>query len=223
MTQNTRLIIGVAGGTGSGKTTVARTITESFANEQCVYIDFDAYYRDLAHLPFDERTTVNFDAPGALEAELLAEHLDALRGGKTIEKPSYNFAEHIRSPNSTTIEPAPVVVLEGIHVLSIESIRTRLDIRLFVDTDADLRVLRRIRRDIEERGRTLDDVESQYLATVRPMHQQYVEPSRQYADLVVPEGGKNRVAIGMFIEALRRFLGEASEVFDYQRNEHEAE
>jgi uridine kinase len=218
MSHETRLIIGVAGGTGSGKTTVARAITGSFAEKQCIYIDFDAYYRDLSHLPFKERTLVNFDAPSALEAPLLCTHLDRLREGETIEKPKYNFAKHVRREETETIEAAPVVVLEGIHVLSVKEVREKLDIRLFVDTDADLRVLRRIRRDIEERGRTFDDVEAQYLSSVRPMHQKFVEPSRRFADLVIPEGGENRVAIGMFIEALKRFLGEASEVFDYSRD-----
>lgn len=219
MTEKTRLIIGVAGGTGSGKTTVAKAITDSFVESQCAYLDFDAYYRDLSHLPFEERVVVNFDAPDALEAELLCEHLDQLREGRAIAKPEYNFAKHVRKKTTTELQPAPILVLEGIHVLSVPEVRERLNVRMFVDTDADLRVLRRIRRDIEERGRTLEDVEAQYISSVRPMHQQHVEPSRRFADIVIPEGGENRVAIGMFIEALRRFLGEESEVFDYARSD----
>lgn len=214
----TRLIIGVAGGTGSGKTTVARALTDAFAAERCAYLDFDAYYRDLSHLSFEERVRVNFDAPEALEASLLCDHLDRLRAGETVEKPEYDFSRHVRKPETTALQPAPILVLEGIHVLSVPSVRERLDIRMYVDTDADLRVLRRIRRDIEERGRTLEDVEAQYLSSVRPMHQEHVEPSRRFADIVIPEGGENRVAIGMFIEALRRFLGESPGDFDYSRD-----
>lgn len=198
------LVIGVAGGTGSGKTTVAREIVKALPPATTSLIDFDAYYRDLKHLSFPERQLTNFDAPDALESDLLCEHLDALRRGSTIEKPVYDFAQHVRKEESVRIEPRPFIVLEGIHVLSVREIRKRLDVKIFVDTAADIRLLRRIRRDIEERGRTLDDIEEQYRRSVRPMHLKHVEPSRRFADMIIPEGGENRVAIGMVVGALRR-------------------
>mgnify|MGYP002620166815 CR=1 FL=1 len=198
------LTIGVAGGTGSGKTTVAREIVRALpAGTSCI-VDFDAYYRDLAHLTLEQRALVNFDDPAALETELLCAHLDALRRGEAVDKPRYNFAEHVRRAETERIEPLPFIVVEGIHVLSQREVRRRLDVKIFVDTDADIRLLRRIRRDIEERGRSLDDIEQQYTRTVRPMHLRHVEPSRRHADMIIPEGGGNQVAIGMVVGALRR-------------------
>ncbi len=201
------LLIGIAGGTGSGKTTVARQICEALTAEKCALIDHDAYYRDLAHLPFEERVKTNFDHPKSLENELLAEHLATLRQGHAIEKPVYDFAHHMRSADTETIKPAGVIVVEGILVLADPQLRQHMDVKIFVDTAADVRVIRRIRRDMEERGRTFDDVREQYYRTVRPMHEQFVEPSRKFADLIIPEGGENQVAIGVVVQALFGMAG----------------
>jgi uridine kinase len=197
----TPMFIGIAGGTGSGKTAVARAIGNALGSD-AVVIDHDAYYRDLAHLPFEARATTNFDHPDSLENELLCAHLDELRAGRGIDKPVYDFAHHVRSAQVERIEPAPVVLLEGILVLADPAIRERLDVRVFVDTDADVRILRRIRRDMEERGRSLRDVRDQYYRTVRPMHDAYVAPSRQFAHLIIPEGGENTVAIDVVVRSL---------------------
>lgn len=196
------LFIGIAGGTGSGKTTVARAISAALGDDHCAVIDHDAYYRDLAHVPFEQRVKVNFDHPEALENELLARDLDRLRGGETIAKPVYDFSQHIRSTETVAIAPRPVIVVEGILVLAVPSLRKRLDVKIFVDTDSDVRLMRRIRRDMRERGRDFDDIRHQYYGTVRPMHLQFVEPSRRHADLIIPEGGDNRVAIGMVVRSL---------------------
>lgn len=199
------LIIGIAGGTGSGKTTVARAVRKALTEQACATVDHDAYYRDLAHLPFEERTRVNFDHPDSLENELLCEHLDALHRGEAIDKPIYDFTTHTRRADTERIEPRPVVVVEGVLVLAHPGVRERLDIKVFVDTDADVRLMRRIRRDMEERGRTFPEIRRQYYGTVRPMHLAFVEPSRRFADLIIPEGGENRVAIDMVVRSLRRF------------------
>jgi uridine kinase len=196
------LIIGIAGGTGSGKTTVAQAISAALGAEHCAVIDHDAYYRDLAHVAFEQRVKVNFDHPESLENELLARHLDRLKDGETIAKPVYNFAEHIRANETVAINPRPVIVVEGILVLAIPALRKRLDVKIFVDTDADVRLMRRVRRDMRERGRDFDEIRKQYYGSVRPMHLQFVEPSRRHADLIIPEGGDNRVAIGMVVRSL---------------------
>ncbi len=198
------VFIGVAGGTGSGKTTVAAALKSALPADRCVIVDHDAYYRDLAHLSFEDRQKVNFDDPRSLENELLIEHLATLRRGEAIDKPVYNFAEHIRSDETTRIEPAPVVIVEGILVLSDPKICAQLDVKVFVDTDPDVRVFRRIRRDLEERGRSFADIRRQYFETVRPMHLLHVEPCRRVADLIIPEGGENRVAIEVVATSLRR-------------------
>lgn len=200
------LIIGIAGGTGSGKTTVARAVRKALTDAACATVDHDAYYRDLAHLPFEERTRVNFDHPDALDNELLCQHLDALHQGQPIDKPVYDFSTHTRSRDVVRIQPRPVVVVEGILVLAHEGIRDRLDIKVFVDTDSDVRLMRRIRRDMEERGRTFAEIRRQYYGTVRPMHLAFVEPSRRFADIIIPEGGENRVAIDMVVRSLSRSL-----------------
>lgn len=199
------VLIGIAGGTGSGKTCVARAIGDALGGA-AVVIDHDAYYRDLAHLSFEARSATNFDHPDSLDNALLCEHLDALRAGVGIDKPIYDFARHTRAARTERVEPAPVILLEGILVLAHAGIRDRLDIRIFVDTDADVRILRRIRRDMEERGRTLRDIRDQYYRTVRPMHDAFVAPSRQFAHLIIPEGGENTVAIDMVVRALRRMV-----------------
>lgn len=204
------LFIGIAGGTGSGKTTIAQQIYRALPEGTCAMLDHDAYYRDLAHLPFEQRAETNFDHPDALENELLVEHLEALRRGETIDKPVYDFATHTRSADVVRIEPSPVVVLEGILVLADPALRRLLDVKLFVDTDADVRLMRRIRRDMSERGRTFDEIRAQYYRTVRPMHLAFVEPSRRNADLIVPEGGDNRVAVGMLVRAILGAVAEAT-------------
>jgi uridine kinase len=197
------LVIGVAGGTGSGKTTVARTIAAALPADRVATLEHDAYYRDRPDLSPDERAQLNFDHPDALESALLVEHLRALKAGRAIEAPIYDFRAHRRSAETRSIQPAPVVIVEGILVFVEPAVRELLDIKLFVDTDADIRIFRRIRRDVEQRGRTFDSVRDQYYRTVRPMHLQFVEPSKRWADLIIPEGGDNRVALDLVITKLR--------------------
>lgn len=205
------LLIGIAGGTGSGKTTVARQIRNALTSEHCSLIDHDAYYRDLAHLPFEERVKTNFDCPSSLENELLAEHLRALRAGESIDKPVYDFANHVRSGEVERIAPAKVIIVEGILVLAdAAKLWEHMDIKIFVDTAADVRVIRRIRRDMTERERSFEEIRAQYYRTVRPMHEMHVEPSRKRADLIIPEGGENRIAIGMVVRALIAMANEGS-------------
>ncbi len=193
------IIVGVAGGTGSGKTTVSQAILERVGRERIAYIQHDAYYRDRSHLPFEERAKLNFDHPDALETELLVEHLQRLRAGEPVEVPIYDFATHTRIPQTRRVEPRPVIMVEGILIFADRALRDMLDVKIFVDTDADLRFIRRLERDIAERGRTMRSVIDQYLATVRPMHLEFVEPSKRYADVIIPEGGFNRAAIDMVV------------------------
>lgn len=195
-------LVGIAGGSGSGKTTVARVIRRTLANGDCTIIDHDAYYHDLSHLPLEQRARTNFDDPAALDNELLCRDLDRIRSGEAIQKPVYDFATHSRRHESERIEPTRVVVVEGILALAHAGLRERFDLRVFVDTDADIRILRRVRRDMEERGRTFAEIRSQYLDTVRPMHLLHVEPSRRWAHLIIPEGGENRVAIDAVVHAI---------------------
>lgn len=197
-----RLFIGVAGGTGSGKTTVARKLAESLPSPIVAIIEYDNYYRDLGHLDPGERAAVNFDHPDALETELLAEHLRELRAGRSVEVPGYDFVRHVRRAETRRVEPGPIIIVEGIMALATPAIRDQLDLKIFVDTDADIRVLRRIRRDIERRGRSFHEVRQQYYETVRPMHLAYVEPSKRFADLIVPEGGSNQVALEVIVARL---------------------
>ena len=190
------LIIAVVGGSGSGKTTVARAIHRSLGVDAS-FIDQDAYYHDLAHLELADRTKVNFDHPDAFDAELLARHLEQLGRGEPIEKPTYDFARHTRAERTETIRPAPVVVVEGILLLADARLRALFDIKIFVEVADDVRFIRRLRRDIRDRGRTVEMVVEQYLSTVRPMHLEFVEPSKRYADIILPEGGHNRIGIEM--------------------------
>jgi uridine kinase len=200
----TPLIIGIAGGTGSGKTTIAQKLAASIPPERCVMIEHDAYYRDLGHLPPGERDLVNYDHPDALESDLLIEHLRRLRAGHPVDVPAYDFVTHTRKPWPQHVLPAPVVIVEGILVFVNEELRAQLDIKIFVDTDADIRLIRRIRRDIEQRGRSFNSVREQYYSTVRPMHMAYVEPSKRWADLILPEGGDNCVALDVLLGRLAR-------------------
>ena len=198
------LVIGIAGGTGSGKTTVAQKLFDAIPAGRAVLIEHDAYYRDLSTVPAAERDSVNYDHPSALESHLLADHLRALRAGQTVEVPIYDYVTHTRRRDTRSIAPAPVILVEGILVFVEAAVREQLDIKLFVDTDPDIRLMRRIRRDLEQRGRTFAMVRDQYYATVRPMHLEYVEPSKRWADLIIPEGGDNRIALDVLLGRLGR-------------------
>jgi uridine kinase len=196
-------ILGIAGGSGSGKSTIARAILEALSPGGGVLLEQDHYYRSQSHLLLAEREKVNYDHPDALEIELLLSHLDELRAHRGIERPTYDFSIHDRAPKGERIEPAPVIVVEGILVLAEPRLRQRLDAKLFVDTDADIRLMRRIRRDLEQRGRSFTQIRKQYYETVRPMHLAFVEPSKRFADIIVPEGGQNPVAVGLILSHLR--------------------
>lgn len=198
--------VGIGGGTGSGKTTFAMALRDVLPPGAVGLIDHDAYYRDLSHLPLEEREAVNFDHPDSLENDLLARHLDALASGACIDKPSYDFATHTRRPELERVEPTPVVVVEGILVLADARLRDRFDLKLYVDAPADVRLLRRIRRDIVERGRDIDGIAAQYETSVRAMHQMFVEPSRGFADLLVPGQGDFSNALRIAADALRHRL-----------------
>jgi uridine kinase len=202
------LVVGIAGGTGSGKTTVAKTIAEALPRESVAMLEFDAYYRDRPDLAPEARAQLNFDHPDALEIELLVEHLRALRAGDGIAVPRYDFKTHRREEEPRRLAPAPVIVVEGILVFVDARVRELLDMKIFVDTDSDIRVFRRIRRDMEHRGRSFESVREQYYKTVRPMHLQFVEPSKRWADLIIPEGGNNRVALDLIIAKLLSVLKE---------------
>ena len=201
------LIIGVAGGTGSGKTTVANRVLERVGAENIAYIPHDAYYIDLGHLPQQERAKTNFDHPDSLETRLLVEHIKQLRESEPIEIPVYDFTTHTRTSKTLHIDPAPIVMVEGILIFAEPELRALCDVKLFIDTDADIRFIRRLRRDIQERGRTVETVIEQYLRTVRPMHLEFVEPSKRYADVIIPEGGFNEVAIEMVAARIKGLLG----------------
>jgi uridine kinase len=202
------IVIGVAGGTGSGKTTIANEILHRVGAEHVAYIPHDAYYRELGHLPREERARVNFDHPDSLETSLLVEHLQALRAERAVEIPIYDFTIHMRTEETRRVEPAPVILVEGILVFVEPELRELLDVKLYVDTDADVRFIRRLQRDVHERGRSVESVCEQYLTTVRPMHLEFVEPSKRYADVIIPEGGFNEVAIEMVAARLRSMLEE---------------
>jgi len=199
------LVLGIAGGSGSGKSTIARAIIAGTGGRG-VLLEQDHYYRPQGHLPPDVRATINYDHPDAIEIELLCAHIDALRERKPIVRPTYDFAHHDRVPDGIPIDPAPVVLIEGILVLADERLRSRLDVKIFVDTDPDIRLMRRVRRDLEQRGRTFAQVRKQYYDTVRPMHMAFVEPSKRYADVIVPEGGENKVALDLILSHVRSRL-----------------
>ena len=201
-------VVGIAGGTGSGKTTVAHKLASAMPPGRCVTIEHDAYYRDQEHLLPEERARINYDHPASLESSLLAFHLSELRGGRAVDVPTYDFATHTRRRETRTVEPARVIIVEGILVFTEPSLRELMDIKIFVDTDPDIRLMRRIRRDLEQRGRTFQSVRDQYYATVRPMHLEYVEPTKRWADLIIPEGGDNRVALDVLLGQLWRLAHE---------------
>ena len=203
--ENNILVIGIAGGTGSGKTTLMKNIMEKFGDVVTV-LSHDNYYHRHDDMPFEERCQLNYDEPAALETDLMAQQLDALRHGQAIDCPVYDFAAHNRSNETMRIEPRQVIIVEGILIFENEALRNLMDIRIFVDTDADIRICRRIKRDVNKRGRTLESVITQYQTTVKPMHDKYVEPSKKYAHIVVPEGGKNWVALDMIMGYIRRHL-----------------
>lgn len=197
------LVIGIAGGTGSGKTTVARRLYESLHLDAAAFLDQDSYYKDLAHLPLEERKRVNFDHPDSTDSELLADHVEQLVAGRPIEKPTYDFAAHTRAPETIRIEPRTVILVEGILLFVEPRLRDLFDLKIFVDTEADVRFIRRLKRDLELRGRTVDSVIEQYLETVRPMHFEFVEPSKRYADIILPRGGNNAPGIGVIAARIR--------------------
>jgi len=199
------LVIGIGGGSGSGKTTIALSIVESIGHDEVTLIQHDAYYRDQTHLPIEERAKLNYDHPDSMESDLLVAHLRDLVAGKAIERPVYDFTVHNRAAETVRVEPKQAIIVEGILVLSEPSLREVMDLKVYVDTDADLRIARRWERDIKDRGRTFDSVRDQYLTTVRPMHLQFVEPSKRYADIVIPEG-YNLGAVGTVISAIRDVL-----------------
>lgn len=193
------ILIGIAGGTGSGKSTVTREIYKSITDKNVAIIEQDSYYKDQSNISFEERVKTNYDHPFAFDNELLVNHLKDLLDGKSIQKPIYDFENHNRKKETVLVESKDIIVLEGILILYDEDLRNLMDIKLFVDTDADVRVIRRILRDIKDRGRTLDSVVKQYMTTVRPAHMQFVEPTKRYADIIIPEGGYNKVAIDIIV------------------------
>ena len=199
------LVIGIAGGTGSGKTTLMNNIMTRFEGMVTV-LSHDNYYKRHDELTFEERSGLNYDEPDAIETSLMVEHLMQLRDGQAIDCPVYDFTRHNRSDETIRLEPKPVIIVEGILIFENEPLRNLMDIRLFVDTDADVRLCRRIKRDVTKRGRTLESVLAQYQATVKPMHEKYVEPSKKYANLVIPEGGKNLVALDMILGRIKQHL-----------------
>jgi len=204
------LIIGVAGGTGSGKSTVARNVASALGEASVAFLDMDAYYLDHAHLPFEQRKLVNWDHPNAFDWDLLVRHLTDLSGGRPIDKPVYDFHAHVRSQTVVQIPPADVIVIDGILLFVDSRVRDLCDVKVFVDADADIRLIRRIRRDMVKRGRPLAEILDQYLSTVQPMHLEFVEPSKRYADVIVPRGGNNPVAIEMIVAKIARRLQPAN-------------
>ena len=211
---STPVVIGIAGGTGSGKTTVANVILERVGAESIAFIPHDAYYKDLKHLPKAQRELINFDHPDSLESELLVEHLQALREGRSIQVPVYDFTSHSRTEASERIDPHPVILVEGILIFAEQILCDLFDVKIFVDTPPDVRFIRRLERDIDERGRSLESVIQQYQTTVRPMHQEFVEPSKRYADVIIPEGGFNTVAMDMVVARIEAMLFQKSSTLE---------
>jgi len=205
------ILIGIIGGTGSGKSTVARSIFESLPEKNIEIIQQDSYYKDQSHLTFEERIKTNYDHPLAFDADLLKQHLGELLNNNVVEKPIYDFEQHTRQTKTETIYPKDIIILEGIMILDDIELRELLDIKIFVDTDADVRIIRRILRDMSDRGRTLESVIDQYLTTVRPAHLQFVEPNKKYADIIIPEGGYNQVAIDIMVAKIKSIIEDKRE------------
>ena len=201
------IIIGIAGGTGSGKSTLVQEIAAEFQDSVCL-INHDFYYKAHDDMPYEDRCKLNYDHPNAYDTDMLVEHLQLLKRGISVHRPVYDFTIHNRAKEVVEVRPAKVIIVEGILIFAEESLREMFDIKLFVDTDADVRILRRILRDVQERGRTLESVVDQYLTTVKPMHEQFVEPSKKYADIIIPEGGRNHVALSMVNHRIRALLNE---------------
>jgi len=208
------LVIGIAGGSGSGKTTVAQEILQRVGREQIAFLQHDSYYKDLTGLPPAQRSEVNFDHPNSLENELLIQHVAALRDGKAVEVPIYDFSTDSRTGQTFIVQPRRVILVEGILIFTEAALREMFDIKIFVDTDADLRFIRRLQRDINERGRTTESVIEQYLSTVRTMHLEFVEPSKRYADVIIPEGGFNTAALDMVVARIEALLKQGTEAFE---------
>jgi len=204
------LIVGIAGGSGSGKTTLVREILKLLPGQSVVVIPQDAYYKDNSQLSLEERRRINYDHPGSIDTDLLVRHLAALKAGRAIERPTYDFTTYTRRPETVHVEPTDVIIVEGILILENRRLRELMDLKLFVDTDADIRFIRRLTRDIQERGRTLDSVIQQYTETVRPMNLEFVEPSKRHADVIIPEGGLNEAAIAMIAARLEYILARKS-------------
>jgi uridine kinase len=205
------MIIGISGGTGSGKTTVAQKIITSVGADNVVYLQQDAYYRNLGDMPIDLRHKVNYDHPDAFDTDLLINHLQALRAGESIEQPIYDYATHSRRTETVSVEPRPINIIEGILVFVPPELRGLMDLKIFVDADADIRFIRRLDRDVHERGRSVESVIAQYTTTVRPMHLQFVEPSKRYADIIIPEGGHNEVGIDLITGKIKTILARSAE------------
>jgi uridine kinase len=203
------IIIGVAGGSGSGKTTVSQEILRRVGAERIAFIQHDSYYRDQSHLPMDQRARLNYDHPDILETGLLVSHLQQLQAGQPVDMPLYDFTTHTRRSETRRVEPKRVILVEGILIFAEPALRKVFDVRIWVETDADVRFIRRLRRDIAERGRTVESVIEQYQATVRPMHLEFAEPSKRYADLIIPQGGHNIVAMDMVVARILEMLGES--------------
>ncbi|MEK3991291.1 MULTISPECIES: uridine kinase [Robertmurraya] len=204
------VVIGVAGGSGSGKTSVTKSIYETFKGHSILMLEQDFYYKDQSHLPFEERLKTNYDHPLAFDNDLLIEHIESLLSYEAIEKPVYDYSVHTRSSDVIHVEPKDVIILEGILILEDERLRNLMDIKLYVDTDADLRIIRRLVRDIKERERSMDSVIDQYVNVVRPMHNQFIEPTKRYADIIIPEGGHNFVAIDLMVTKIQTILEQKS-------------
>jgi uridine kinase len=208
MTPVKPLIMGIAGGSGSGKTTVARRVAEAMPGASVALVEMDSYYKNLTHLTYEERRHVNWDHPDAFDIDLFVSQLSRLAAGEAIDKPVYDFVTHARAPESVRVEPTQVVVIDGILLFVDARVRELCDVKVYVDADADIRLLRRMRRDMRKRGRPLEEIIEQYLTTVRPMHLEFVEPSKRYADIIVPRGGRNQVAIEMIVARIRHRLHE---------------
>lgn len=200
------IIIGVTGGTGSGKTTVTRKIIEEFGDVSLAYIPQDAYYKDQSHLTMDERVLTNYDHPFAFDNDLLSEHIRQLLDGKAVQMPVYDFTQHNRAEETIRVEPKEVIIIEGILIFSDKELRDLMDIKVFVDTDDDIRIIRRIKRDMAERGRSLDSIIDMYTSIVKPMHEQFIEPTKKFADIIIPEGGSNNVAIDLMTTKIRSII-----------------